>query len=275
MLGQSYNFGEDILNVENVSLELGGKLILRDININIKDVIRPNHGPTGQIIGFLGPSGRGKTQLFKILAGLNKPTTGQVLIGAEKKIVETGDVGVVAQNYPLFEFLTVWGNLEMISKEKTKAETKEKIEFYLDRFKMMEHKDKYPAQLSGGQRQRVAIIQQMLCSEYFLLMDEPFSGLDPLMTTQVCQMIETVANINEKNTIIVVSHDIPSTISIAQTVWLLGYDYDPETKQPLPGARIKYTENLMDRGLTWKKDLVNTPEFFSFVKDVRNTFNDL
>jgi len=275
MLGQSYTLGEDILNVENVSLELGGKLILRDININIKDVIRPNTGPTGQIIGFLGPSGRGKTQLFKILAGLNKPTTGQVLLGTERKIVQTGDVGVVAQNYPLFEYLTVWGNLELVAKEKTKAEKKEKIEFYLDRFKMMEHKDKYPALLSGGQRQRVAIIQQMLCSEYFLLMDEPFSGLDPLMTTQVCQMIETVANINEKNTIIIVSHDIPSTVSIAQTIWLLGYDYDPQTKQPIPGARIKYVENLMDRGLTWKEDLVNSPEFFSFVKDVRNTFNEL
>ena len=274
MIGQSYTLGDEILSVENVSLELGGKLILRDINVKISDVIRPGC-TTGQIIGFLGPSGRGKTQLFKILAGLNKPTTGNVYLGPERKEVVTGDVGVVSQNYPLFEYLTVWGNLECIAKEKTAAERKEKIEFYLDRFKMLEHKDKYPALLSGGQRQRIAIIQQMLCSEYFILMDEPFSGLDPLMTTQVCQMIETVANINEKNTIIVVSHDIPSTVSIAQNIWLLGYDYDQETKQPLPGARIKYMENLMDRGLAWKEDLVNTPEFFSFVRDIRNTFNEL
>jgi len=290
MLGQSYTLGDDILEVENVSLELGGKLILRDINIKIQDVIRPNK-TTGQIIGFLGPSGRGKTQLFKILSGLNKPTTGTVKLGTDKKIVGAGDVGVVAQNYPLFEYMTVYGNLEYVCrvvedeasnkwnyfkhKAKIDAIKKEKINFYLDRFKMTEHKDKYPALLSGGQRQRIAIIQQMLCSEYFILMDEPFSGLDPLMTTQVCQMIETVANLNEKNTIIVVSHDIPSTIAIAQYVWLLGYDYDPETKQPIPGARIKYMENLMDRGIAWKEDLVNTPEFFSFVRDIRNTFNEL
>lgn len=301
----TYKLGDDILEVENVSLELGGKLILRDINIKIQDVIRPNVATTGQIIGFLGPSGRGKTQLFKILSGLNKPTTGTVKLGMNKKIVQAGDVGVVAQNYPLFEYMTVYGNLEYVCriveeeiqkawfianpgkeykkgwfdfiKRKSTIDSvkKEKIEFYLDRFKMTEHKDKYPALLSGGQRQRVAIIQQMLCSEYFILMDEPFSGLDPLMTTQVCQMIETVANLNEKNTIIVVSHDIPSTIAIAQYVWLLGYDYDPETHKPLPGARIKYMENLMDRGLAWKPDLINTPEFFSFVKDVRNTFNEL
>jgi polar amino acid transport system ATP-binding protein/sulfate transport system ATP-binding protein len=285
---EAYKLGDDILEVENVSLELGGKLILRDINIKIQDVIRPSV-TTGQIIGFLGPSGRGKTQLFKILSGLNKPTTGTVKLGTEKKIVQAGDVGVVAQNYPLFEYMTVYGNLEYVcriadeattglnflkKKSKMDALKKEKIDFYLDRFKMTEHKDKYPALLSGGQRQRVAIIQQMLCSEYFILMDEPFSGLDPLMTTQVCQMIETVANLNEKNTIIVVSHDIPSTIAIAQYIWLLGYDYD-ENKKPIPGARIKYMENLMDRGLAWKPDLVNSPEFFSFVKDVRNTFNEL
>lgn len=273
MQGQTYNLEEDILEVNNVSLELDGKLILRDINLKIQNITRPGK-TTGQIIGFLGPSGRGKTQLFKILAGLNKPTTGEVLLGTDKRHVKAGDVGVVAQNYPLFEYLTVWDNLYNVSKGKTPAEKKDSLEFYLDRFKMLEHKNKYPALLSGGQRQRVAIIQQLLCSEYFILMDEPFSGLDPLMTAQTCKMIEEVANLNEKNTIIVVSHDIPSTVSISQYVWLLGYDYD-ENGQPIPGARIKYMENLMDRGLSWKEDLVNSQEFFSFVKDVRNTFNNL
>jgi len=273
MIGQTYTLGEDILNVENVSIELGGKLILRDINLNLRDIIRPGH-TTGQILTLLSPSGRGKTTLFKILAGLIKPTTGSVFLGPEKKPVKAGEVGVVAQNYPLFEYLTVWGNLEAVSREKTPAETKTKIEFYLEQFKMLEHKDKYPALLSGGQRQRIAIIQQMLCSEHFILMDEPFSGLDPLMKDQVCQIIETVANLDEKNTIIIVSHDIPSAVSISQYIWILGYDYD-ENKNPIPGARIKYMENLMDRGLSWKSDLINSPEFFSLMKDIRNTFNEL
>jgi ABC-type nitrate/sulfonate/bicarbonate transport system ATPase subunit len=308
-----YSLGDDILDVENVTLDLGEgkdkKLILRDINLKIQDIKRPNT-TTGQIIGLLGPSGRGKTQLFKILSGLNLPTSGTVKLGNEKKMVKAGDVGVVAQNYPLFEYMTVYGNLEYVCRiiedevqkaffianpGKTKvgfldflkrnkiidAMKKEKIDFYLDRFQMTEHKDKFPALLSGGQRQRIAIIQQMLCSEFFILMDEPFSGLDPLMTTQVCQMIETVANLNEKNTIVVVSHDIASTVSIAQYVWLLGYDYEeaepgkPGARKPIPGARIKYMENLMDRGLAWRPDLTNTPEFFSFVRDIRNAFNDL
>jgi ABC-type nitrate/sulfonate/bicarbonate transport system ATPase subunit len=268
----NYSLGEDILNVENVSLSIDGKLILRDINLNIKDIIRPGH-TQGQIISLLGNSGAGKTQLFKLLSGLNKPTTGTITLGTDKIPVKAGDVGVVAQNYPLFEHRTVWSNLEMVCKEKTAAERKERVEFYLNRFKMLEHKDKYPAVLSGGQRQRIAIIQQLLCSEFFLLMDEPFSGLDPVMKDNTCKMIEEVANLNEKTTIIIVSHDIPSTVAISQYVWLLGFDYDNGEK--IPGSRIKYMENLMDRGLSWKPDLVNTAEFFSFVKDIRNTFNEL
>jgi polar amino acid transport system ATP-binding protein/sulfate transport system ATP-binding protein len=274
--GQTYTLGDDILTVENVSLKIDEKLILRDINLNIKDIIRPGC-ITGQTVGLLGPSGRGKTQLFKILSGLNKPTTGTVLLGNDKKPVKPGDVGVVAQNYPLFEYLTVKGNLQLVCSKpdcNTQAQIDDKVNFYLDRFKMTEHKDKFPAILSGGQRQRIAIIQQMICSEYFILMDEPFSGLDPLMTHQVCEMIETVANLNEKNTIIIVSHDIPSTIAISEYIWLLGFDYD-EQKNPIPGARIKYQENLMDMGLTWRPDLTNTSEFYSFVKDIRNAFNDL
>lgn len=274
MNAEPYTLGEDILNVENVSLVLGGKLILRDINLNVKDIIRP--GKTqGQVITVLGPSGRGKTQLFKLLSGLNKPTTGSILLGPNKTPVKAGDVGVVAQNYPLFEYLTVQGNLEPVCKEKTIAEKKDKINFYLEQFKMIENKDKYPALLSGGQRQRIAIIQQLLCSEHFVLMDEPFSGLDPVVKDEVCLMIEKVANLDEKNTCIIVTHDIPSAISISQYVWILGYDYDPESKLPLPGARIKYVENLMDRGLAWRHDLANTPEFFAFNRDIRNTFNEL
>ena len=277
----SYTLGEDILTVQNVSLEIEGKLILRDINLKIKDIVRPNCN-TGQIIGFLGPSGRGKTQLFKILAGLtkssvssNRKVTGSVLLGPNKTPVKPGDVGVVAQNYPLFEHRSIWSNLELVLKKEIPAsQRKEKILYYLDKFKMIEHKDKYPAVLSGGQRQRIAIIQQLLCSEYFILLDEPFSGLDPIMTSQVCEMITEVANMHDKNTIIIVSHDIPSTISISNMLWLLGYDYD-ENKQAIPGARIKFEENLMDRGICWKENLINTPEFFSFVKDVRNTFNHL
>ncbi len=269
-----YSYKDTIVKAENISLEIDGKLILRDINFEIKDIVRPNCN-TPQIISLLGNSGIGKSQLMKILAGLKPPTTGTVLLGEERKPVKVGDIGVVAQNYPLFEHRTVWSNLEMVfDKNTTAGERKEKINFYLEKFKMMEHKDKYPAMLSGGSRQRVSLIQQILCSDYFIILDEPFSGLDPIMTTEACETIKEIAATNDKNTIIIITHDIPSAISISNFLWIMGNDYD-DNKIKIPGARIKFVENLMDKGLTWKENLTNTPEFFEFVRDVRNVFNHL
>src|SRR5438309_1103634 len=105
-----YDYGDTLLKVQNVSLTLGGATVLRDVNLEVRDLHRPGI-KQGQVVGLLGPTGVGKTCLFKILAGLDKPDTGSVLIEKEAKPVERGMVGVVAQNYPLFAHRTVMGNL--------------------------------------------------------------------------------------------------------------------------------------------------------------------
>ena len=95
---------------EDVSLEYDGRPILKHVSAEIKDIICTDHGQ-GQVVGFLGPSGIGKTQLFRIIAGLNPPTTGRVSINGLDRPVRPGEVGVVAQDYPLFEHRTVVSNL--------------------------------------------------------------------------------------------------------------------------------------------------------------------
>src|SRR5690242_1766064 len=114
----------------------------------------------------------GKTSLFRILAGLDAPDTGTVVLEKECKPVERGMVGVVAQNYPLFAHRTVLGNLTVAGRRSglSGGGAKERAKELLKRFGLEEHAGKYPAQLSGGQRQRLAIIQQFMCSEHFLLM---------------------------------------------------------------------------------------------------------
>ncbi|MBC8110533.1 MAG: ABC transporter ATP-binding protein, partial [Verrucomicrobia bacterium] len=218
---------ECVLKIENVNLSFGEKVVLREVNAEVKNIVRP--GMTqGQIVGFIGPSGIGKTKLFEIMAGLLKPTTGQTFIGVEQKPTKPGSLGVVQQNYPLFNHHTVFGNLEIAAKKTIQESEARKARIYevLDRFGLRQHATMYPAQLSGGQKQRIAIAQQLLCSENFLLMDEPFSGLDINMVEEVSDMIVEIANSHELNTIIIVSHDIVSTAAIADTLWIMGRDRD-------------------------------------------------
>jgi polar amino acid transport system ATP-binding protein/sulfate transport system ATP-binding protein len=270
-----YSKQETLLKVENVSLELGGNTILKDVNVEIKNIVRPNL-KQGQVIGFLGPSGVGKTKFFEILSGLLKPTTGTVLIGKDLKPVEPGIVGVVQQNYPLFEFRTVFGNLEIAARKGgiESSQRKNRIEHVLNQFGLLKHKDKWISELSGGQRQRIAIAQQLLCSENFLLLDEPFSGLDVIMIEKVLDMIREISSSNELLTTIIVSHDIISTTSISDTLWIMGRDRN-EKGEIIPGGKIKHNYDLIEMGLAWQKGIETSDKFNALVKEIRNTFQTL
>lgn len=276
MTNFTYELKETILQVKNVSLSLNNNLILRDVNVEIKNIVRPGMSQ-GQVIGFLGKSGCGKTKLFEILAGLRAPTSGEVRINGNLETVQVGSVGVVQQNYPLFHHRTLLSNLEVAATKSplSKAERKDKINYYLERFNLKEHANHYPGQLSGGQRQRVAIAQQLLCSEHFLLLDEPFSGLDIVMVNEVQEMIREISMMDELNTVIIVSHDIESTASIADTLWLMGRDRDKQTQQAIPGSRIRYSYDLVKRGLAWQKGIEATPEFHELMNEVKSVFRDL
>jgi len=272
----NYTKGDTILKVENVSLELSGNKILRDVNVEIKDIVRPGGPVQGQVVGFLGPSGIGKTKFFEILAGLLRPTTGQVLLGSPLTPVEAGRVGVVQQNYPLFNHRTLRSNLDIAARQVTPdaKERAAKINDILKRFNLHLHGNAYPAQLSGGQKQRAAIAQQLLCSERFLLLDEPFSGLDINMIQEVSEMICEIAGQHELNTVIIVSHDIVSTAAISDTIWIMGRDHDAQGN-PIPGARIKYEYDLCEQGLTWQKDIREKPAFVKLLGEIRGLFKDL
>jgi ABC-type nitrate/sulfonate/bicarbonate transport system ATPase subunit len=267
-------YADPLLRIEGVYLSYGDKLILRDLSATILDVQRRCH-IQGQIVGLLGPSGIGKTQLFRIMAGLQKPTSGQVYVNAARDPVHAGMVGVVSQTYTLFEHRTVLGNLMLGARQRyPEKEAKERAVGLLDRFQILDKANVYPAQLSGGQRQRVAIIQQLLCSEHFLLMDEPFSGLDPMNVERVCGLLNEVSCLDELNTVIVVSHDVTATASVADHLWLIGRDRDA-AGNVVPGARIQETYDLVDRGLCWQEHIQTRPDFVAFVREVKERFRTL
>lgn len=265
-------YGPVLLKIDHLSLSYGDKLILRDICQQISEVKRD--GGKGQIVGLLGPSGIGKTQLFRIIAGLNRPTSGEVYLDGGKP-VHPGMVGVVAQDYPLFPHRTVFSNL-MLAASRTKAikPPSDRVADYLEEFGLADKGNLYPVQLSGGQRQRVAIIQQVLIGGYFLLMDEPFSGLDMIMLEKVSGLIQKVANLNEFNTIILTTHDVSAAAATCDHLWALGREKDANGAI-IPGARIVEVYDLIERGICWHPEILTQPAFVDFTREVKERFRTL
>lgn len=261
-----YERGERLLTINNLCLNFGSTTVLRDLSAEIDDYRQPGGPVRGQVVAFLAPSGMGKTQLFRCIAGLQRPSSGEILV--QNAAVHPGDVGVVAQDYPLLETRTVLGNLNVVSQDRAK------ILGLLNEFDLHSVRNHYPCQLSGGQRQRVAVLQQVLCSRHFLLMDEPFSGLDPLAKNRVAELILQVANADELNTVIITSHDIRTALAVSDLVWLLGRDRDA-TGQPILGAKIQKTYDLKALDLCWNPEITKTPRFLEFVAAVERDFESL
>ena len=261
---------EILLKLDGVNVTYDDHPILRDVHLEIKNLTRP--GMTqGQVVGLLGPSGMGKTTLFRILAGLEEPDSGTVLVGQDLKPVQRGTVGVVAQNYPLFAHRTVKSNLQVAGRASGGRNAADKADKLLARFGLEEHAGKYPAQLSGGQRQRVAIAQQFMCSEGILLMDEPFSGLDLLAQERVLNFVSEMAAADELSTFILVTHDISAALQVCDTIWLLGRDRDA-SGEPIPGARIQQSYDLIERGLCYQTDITTLPEYLQVRAEIRDAF---
>ncbi|MDI3318390.1 ABC transporter ATP-binding protein [Pinibacter soli] len=259
-----YRKEEILLKAEKINLFFGEKQVLRDIDLCIKNIVRP--GVTqGQVVSLLGRSGIGKTQLFRILSGLQKPTSGTVT-GIDNKPIMQGDMGVVFQNYYLFEWRTIRQSLELAAKKNPQlkpTDIKDQIDQQAQLFNLTEHLNKYPQQLSGGQRQRASIIQQLLNGSNFLLLDEPFSGLDVIMLEKVVELLLKVSLSDELKTLILVSHDIETSVALADTTFILAQE------DGKPGATIIKEVDLCERELAWEKDVKNKKEFANTVQEIK------
>jgi polar amino acid transport system ATP-binding protein/sulfate transport system ATP-binding protein len=170
----------------------------------------------------------------------------------------------------------VLGNLTVAGRQAglSRDAAREKALGFLKRFNMEGQAKHYPPQLSGGQRQRAAIAQQFMCSEHLLLLDEPFSGLDPIAIDRVAGLLNEVACMHEANTIIVVTHDIAAALEVADTIWLMGRDRDKDGNV-IPGARIQESYNLIERGLAGRDGVASTPEFVVVMREIRARFPSL
>lgn len=237
--------GDVVLAVKDVVALRDEQRVLDGVSFEVVDRIREGR-TTGQVVALLGPSGIGKTTLLRVVAGLEAPTRGTVT-GTGGRALDPHKVGVVFQDYPLFAHRTVRENLLVAGKVGglDPARTKKRTDELLAKVGLEGREDAWPAQLSGGERQRAAIAQQLVLPRRVLLLDEPFSGLDPAALGDVLELVTEVADEHELNTVLVVTHDVRAALAVADTVVLLG------RRGKLGGAVVKDTIDLVDRGLAW------------------------
>ncbi|KAF3883796.1 MULTISPECIES: sulfate/molybdate ABC transporter ATP-binding protein [Nostocales] len=160
--------------VENVSKEFGNFKAVDRVSLEVK---------SGSLVALLGPSGSGKSTLLRLIAGLELPDSGKILLtgkDATYQSVQQRKIGFVFQHYALFKHMTVRQNIAfgLEIRKATKAKIKERVEELLDLVQLSGLGNRYPSQLSGGQRQRVALARALAVEPEVLLLDEPFGALD-------------------------------------------------------------------------------------------------
>lgn len=201
------------LKIDQIHKVFGQYTALNDVSIDIKK---------SEFVCLLGPSGCGKTTLLRIIAGLEKPTSGSIVINGQDMThmpPAKRNFGIVFQSYALFPNLTALQNIEygLKARKFSRKEVKEKALESLALVDLLHIKDKYPAQMSGGQQQRVALARAVALSPDFLLLDEPLSALDAKVREKLRKEIRAIQE-QLQITTIMVTHDQEEALTMADKV---------------------------------------------------------
>ena len=203
-----------MLELKNISKQFCQKKIFDHFNLTIED---------GKILSLVGPSGGGKTTLLRMLAGLEKIDSGEIIHNGEVVPIDHLEMlnllGFVFQDFQLFPHLSVLDNLTLSPVKTmgmTKETAKEKAVTLLQRLGLGEYADAYPYSLSGGQKQRVALARAMMIDPQIIGYDEPTSALDPELRQEVEKLI--LQNREAGMTQIVVTHDLKFAESISDHI---------------------------------------------------------
>ncbi|WP_018341631.1 LPS export ABC transporter ATP-binding protein [Cytophaga aurantiaca] len=207
-----------ILGADNLIKKYKNRLVVNDVSVNVKQ---------GEIVGLLGPNGAGKTTSFYMIVGLIKPNTGRVYLDDEDitnlpmyQRARKG-LGYLAQEASVFRELSVEDNIGAVLEmtDMPKAQQKEKVESLMEEFSLTHVRKNLGKVLSGGERRRTEIARALAVDPKFVLLDEPFAGVDPIAVEEI-QTI--VARLKNKNIgILITDHNVNETLSITDRAYLL------------------------------------------------------
>ncbi len=242
----------DLLELKNISMKY------QDVNQEVSAIDHISFTvKEGEFVVIIGPSGCGKSTLLSIVSGILPPSSGSIYIKGEKSTGISKKVGYMLQNDNLLEWRSIYKNV-LFGLEIQKQLTKENIEYanaLLKTYGLYEFKDSFPSQLSGGMRQRVALIRTLVTKPDILLLDEAFSALDYQTRLAVTDDVYSILK-KEKKTTLMVTHDIPEGISMADRVIVL-------SNRP---ARVQEIHDITFEGIENRTPLLcrKNPKFSSY-----------
>ena len=207
------------LSAKGLYKKYGKQMVVTDVDVSVE---------RGEIVGLLGPNGAGKTTSFYMITGMVKPTSGQVFLDkveitneAMYKRARKG-IGYLAQEPSIFGKLSVGNNLKLVlemRKELSKTEQQEKIDLLLDDLSISHLKENIGNTLSGGERRRVEIARSLCMDPDFILLDEPFAGVDPIAVEEIQGIVHSL---KEKEIgVLITDHNVRETLSITDRSYLL------------------------------------------------------
>jgi lipopolysaccharide export system ATP-binding protein len=206
------------LRTENLIKKYKSRVVVKEVSLNVEQ---------GEIVGLLGPNGAGKTTTFYMMVGLIKPNSGKIFLEDTDITLEPmyrraqKGIGYLAQEASVFRRLSVEDNIKAVLEytNLSKHEQKEKTETLIEEFGLQNVRKSMGVMLSGGERRRTEIARALAVDPKFILLDEPFAGIDPIAVEDIQQI---VANLKKRNIgILITDHNVHETLSITDRAYLL------------------------------------------------------
>ena len=207
------------LSAKGLHKQYGSRMVVNDVDISVN---------RNEVVGLLGPNGAGKTTTFYMITGMVKPTKGDIFLDDHKitndpmyRRARKG-VGYLAQEPSIFSKLTVENNLKLVlemRKDLTKDEQEEKLNSLLDDFSVTKLRSSKGGTLSGGERRRVEIARSLCMDPDFVLLDEPFAGVDPIAVEEIQSIVNSLKDRNIG--VLITDHNVRETLSITDRSYLL------------------------------------------------------